>query len=113
MPKLSKAIVDSDIRAAILNQLDIANREGYHKINDRQYGVIVNDANNTPRYVRIGIIVAEERDDCTAQELMDSEIAVYNEKQAKKATKAAERAEKAEKDKAKREAAKKKKEKGE
>ena len=113
MPKISKAVVDANIRAAIFNALNITNVEGFHKINDRQYGCIIEDANEVRRYARVGVIVAEEREDCTADELMASEIADYETKQAKKAEKAAERAAKAEKDKAKREAAAKKKEEGE
>ena len=49
-------------------------------------------------------IVAEEREDMTAEELMQSEINAYNEKQADKAEKAKAKAEKMAKDKAKREA---------
>ena len=108
--KISKAIVDSNIRTAIFNTLNVANIEGFHKINDRQYGCIVEDINGERRYARVGVIVAEQREDCTADELMAAEIADYNAKQAKKAERAAERAEKAAKDKAKREAAKKEKE---
>ena len=108
--KISKAVIDSNIRSAIFKALNITNIEGFAKINDRQYGCIIEDDNGTRRYARVGVIVAEEREDCTADELMASEIADYEEKQAKKAEKAAERAEKAAKDKAKREAAAKKKE---
>ncbi len=108
--KISKAIVDSNIRIAIFNALNIASIEGFHKINDRQYGCIVEDVNGERRYVRVGVIVAEQREDVTADELMASEIADYEDKQAKKAERAAARAEKAAKDKAKREAAKKEKE---
>lgn len=108
--KISKAIVDSNIRTAIFSALNVANIEGFHKINDRQYGCIVEDVNGTRRYARVGVIVAEEREDVTADELMASEIADYETKQANKAAKAAARAEKAAKDKAKREAAKKEKE---
>ena len=104
--KLSRAVVDSNVRTAIFNTLNIANIEGFHKINDRQFGCIVEDMNGTRRYVRVGCIVAEERDDCTADELMASEIDAYNAKQEEKARKAAERKAKAERDKAKREAAK-------
>ena len=106
--KISKAIVDSNIRTAIFNALNVANIEGFQKINDRQYGCIVEDINGEQRYARIGVIVAEQREDMTAQELMDSEIADYNAKQEAKAQRAAERAKKAAKDKAKREAAKEK-----
>lgn len=108
--KISKAIVDSNIRTAIFKALNVANIEGFHKINDRQYGCIVEDVNGERRYARVGVIVAEQREDVTADELMASEIANYEGKQAKKAERAAARAEKAAKDKAKREAAKKEKE---
>ena len=108
--KISKAIVDSNIRASIFSALNIANIESFQKINDRQYGVIVEDINGERRYARVGVIVAEQREDMTADELMAAEIADYNAKQAAKAERAAARAEKAAKDKAKREAAKKEKE---
>ena len=105
--KISKAIVDSNIRTAIFNALNVANIEGFHKINDRQYGVIVEDVNGDRRYARVGVIVAEQREDCTADELMASEIADYKDKQAKKAERAAARAEKAARDKKLREEKKK------
>ena len=108
--KISKAVVDSNLRVAVFNALNIGNIEGFHKINDRQYGCIVEDVNGARRYARVGVIVAEEREDCTADELMASEIADYEAKQAAKAEKAKARAEKAAKDKAKREAEKAKKE---
>lgn len=110
MLKVSKAIVDSNIRTVIFKALNVANIEGFHKINDRQYGCIVEDVNGERRYARVGVIVAEQREDVTADELMASEIADYEDKQAKKAERAAARAEKAAKDKAKREAAKQEKE---
>ena len=108
--KISKALVDANLRTVVFNAIGIANIEGFHKINDRQFGCIVEDMNGDRRYIRVGCIVAEQREDVTADELMASEIADYEDKQAKKAAKAAERAEKAAKDKAKREAAKKEKE---
>ena len=108
--KISKAIVDSNIRTAIFNALNVANIEGFHKINDRQYGCIVEDVNGERRYARVGVIVAEQREDCTADELMAAEIADYESKQAAKAERAAARAEKAKKDAERREKAKKEKE---
>lgn len=113
MAKISKAIVDENIRTAIFNAIGIANIEGFHRINARQYGCIIEDVNGNRRYARVGVIVAEERDDCTADELMASEIDAYNTKQEEKARKAAERKAKAERDKAKREAAKEKEKEGE
>ena len=108
--KISKALVDANIRASIFSALNVAKIDGFHKINDRQSGCIVEDVNGDRRYARVGVIVAEQREDVTADELMASEIADYNAKQEAKAKRAAERAEKAAKDKAKREAAKKEKE---
>lgn len=108
--KISKALVDANLRTVVFNAIGIANIEGFHKINDRQFGCIVEDMNGERRYIRVGCIVAEQREDMTADELMAAEIADYNAKQEAKAKRAAERAEKAAKDMAKREAAAKEKE---
>ena len=107
MAKVSKAVVDSNLRKVVFDALNIANIEGFHKVNDRQFGCIIEDVNGERRYVRIGAIVAEQREDMTADELMASEIADYNAKQEAKAKRAAERAEKAAKDKKLREEKKK------
>lgn len=108
MKKISNAVVNANIRSEIFSDLfRYAETEGYaydyQKINDRQFGAIITDANGEQRYVRIGVIVAEIREDMTAQELMDSEIADYNAKQIAKEKRAQERKAKAERDKAKRE----------
>lgn len=119
MPKISKTVVDADLRAQVFADL-ITDRpteidlddpiSNYIKINDRQYGVLLTDLNGVERYVRIGAIVAEEREDMTARELMQSEINLYNETQAAKAEKKRKSAEKAERDKTRREAKAKEKE---
>lgn len=103
MAKISKTVVDSDLRARIFSDLietygDI--EFDYKKINDRQYGVILTDKNGVERYCRVGVIVAEEREDMTARELMAKEQKDYIDKQAEKAEKAKKNAEKAAKDKA-------------
>ena len=107
MAKISKAVVDSNLRKIVFDALNIANIEGFHKVNDRQFGCIIEDVNGERRYVRIGAIVAEQREDVTADELMAAEIADYEDKQAKKAERAAARAEKAARDKKLREEKKK------
>lgn len=110
MPKVSKNIVDKDLRDAVFNSLlenDGVFMSKLHRINDRQYGVILTDLNGEKRYCRIPVIVAELREDMTAEELMQSEIDAYNQKQADKAEKAQAKAEKAAKDKARREKEKK------
>ena len=110
MAQISKAVVDSTIRSNIFSTLNIANIDGFHKINDRQYGCIIEDVNGERRYARVGVIVAEQREDMTADDLMAAEIADYEAKQAKKAEKKKAAEEKAAKDKARREAEKAKKE---
>ena len=109
MPKVSKTVVDKDLRNAVFTGLlegDEIFLAKLHKINDRQMGVLLIDLNGEQRYVRLGAIVAELREDMTAEELMQSEIEAYEEKQAKKEEKAKANAEKAARDKAKREAKK-------
>lgn len=110
MPKLTKTVVDSDLRARIFDDLMNTPCEfsigKYERINDRQYGIILVDKNGVERYCRVGVIVAEEREDMTARELMQSEIEAYEAKQTEKAEKAKAKAEKAARDKAEREAKK-------
>lgn len=102
MVKLTKNAIDADLRARIFE--DLIETYGdtvlpYQKVNDRQYGVILTDAKGVERYCRVGVIVAEEREDMTARELMQSEIDAYNTKQTEKAEKAKAKAEKAARDK--------------
>ena len=104
MAKVTKAIVDKDLRERIFDDIFDTTTLDYAKINDRQYGILLTDLNGETRYIRIGAIVAELREDMTAKELMQSEIDAYTAKQDAKAEKAQKKAEKIAKDKAKREA---------
>ena len=109
MAKITKTAVDKDLRDKIFNWLINENAncgENFTKINDRQYGILLTDLNGNNRYVRISAIVAELREDMTAEELMQSEIDAYNQKQADKAEKAKKKEIKIAKDKARREAEK-------
>ena len=114
MAKVTKTVVDKALRDMVFNDIfyvgEHTNDYEYQKINDRQYGIILTDLNGEQRYVRIGAIVAELREDMTAEELMQSEINTYNQKQADKAEKAKAKEKKIAKDKAKHEAETKKKE---
>lgn len=104
--KITKAVVDSNLRTRIFEDL-IETYDNtvlpYQKINDRQYGVILTDLNGNERYCRIGVIVAEEREDISARELMENEIRDYVKKQEAKAQKEREKQEKIARDKEKRE----------
>lgn len=106
MAQVSKTIVDKELRDLVFSELFFDNTTKYNfvRINDRQYGVLLVDSNGHERYVRVGAIVAEERDDMTAEELMQSEIDAYNQKQADKVEKAKAKEKKIAKDKARREA---------
>lgn len=122
MAKISKTIVDATLRLNVFQfafpdyfdtdeaQASADKVERFDKVNDRQFGVIMTDMNGHRRYVRIGAIVAEEREDMTAEELMQKEIDEYNDKQAEKAEKAKAKAEKIARDKARREEEKEEKE---
>lgn len=105
MAKVTKNIVDKDLRDRIFKDAIYADNDEveWHKINDRQYGCILTDLNGETRYIRLGAIVAELREDMTAEELMQSEIDAYNAKQDAKAEKAKAKADKIAKDKARRE----------
>lgn len=111
MPKTSATATDAALRNNVFAALNIANIEGFQKINGRQYGVLMTDANGVQRYIRVSAIVAEVRDDMTAAELMNEEIAKYHAALAKEQQAKAERAEKAARDKAERERKKREKEK--
>ena len=105
MAKLTKPQVDKELRERILESIYYEKGDlDLMKINDRQYGVLLFDLNGHQRYARIGVIIAEERDDMTAEELMVSEIEAYNAKQEAKAEKAKKKEAKIAKDKARREA---------
>lgn len=109
MSKISKTEVDKKLREFVFDTLfndTVIAETGveFTKINDRQYGILLTDANGEQRYIRIGAIVAELREDMTAEQLMQSEIDAYNAKQADKAEKAKKKEEKIAVDKAKREA---------
>ena len=105
MAKVSKAIVDKELREEVFYRImENGCKDDFVKINDRQYGILLTDSNGEQRYVRIGAIVAELREDMTAEELMQSEIDKYQAKQDEKAIKAQQKAEKIAADKAKREA---------
>lgn len=106
MAKITKAQNDKSLRDLVFSELLEGNTTQYDfvRINDRQYGVLLTDLNGHQRYVRIGAIVAEERDDMTAEELMQSEIEAYNQKQADKAEKVKAKEKKIAQDKARREA---------
>ena len=117
MPKYTKNIVDADLRARVFDDILGGKIESYayeyNKVNDRQFGVILIDKNGVERYVRLGVIVAEEREGMTARELMQKEINEYNAKQANKAEKAKAKEEKIARDKKAREEKNKKEEEGE
>ena len=106
MAKISKTAIDKNLRDRVF--AGITGKDEYFlsklvRINDRQYGAIMKDMNGEQRYIRIGAIVAELRDDRTAEELMQSEINAYQAKQDEKAIKALKKEQKIAKDKAQRE----------
>ena len=101
MAQISSTIVNGNLRDMVFNTLDMTAHD-FTKINDRQYGIILTDLNGNERYVRVGVIVAEEREDMTARELMNIEVQKYTAAQEKKQAAAAAKAEKIKRDEKKR-----------
>ncbi len=110
MAKVSKTEIDKNLRERVFQILEEGDFDLFQKVNDRQYGILLTDRNGEQRYIRLGAIVAELREDITAEELMQSEINTYTAKQEAKAEKAKKKEQKIIKDKARREAEAKKKE---
>ena len=111
MPKMSKTAVDKELRTRVLNSIyDAKDDIDLHKVNECRLGALLTDINDHVRYVRINVVIAEEREDMTAEELMVMECEAFNQKQAEKAEKAKKKEVKIAKDKARREAEAKKKE---
>ena len=111
MAKMTKTQIDKELRTRMLDSIYNAKDDlDFMPINERQLGLLLTDLNGHQRYVRIGVIVAEEREDMSAEELMALECEAFNQKQAEKAEKAKKKEAKIAKDKARREAEAKKKE---
>ena len=105
MAKLTKTAIDKELRTRVLDSIYNAKDDlDFHAINERQLGLLLTDLNDHQRYVRISVIVAEEREDISAEELMAMECEAFNQKQAEKAEKAKKKEAKIAKDKARREA---------
>lgn len=110
MATVSKAIIDSTLRNKTFDLLGISQNEHFQKVNDQTYGTIITDENGIQRYVRVKVVIAEVREDMTAEEYQASEQEAYTEKMEKREAVKRERAEKAQHDKKAREAKKKKEE---
>ena len=105
MAKLTKTAIDKELRTRVLNSIYNAKDDlDFHAINERQLGLLLTDINGHQRYVRVSVIVAEERDDMSAEDIMVMECEAFNQKQAEKAEKAKAKETKIAKDKARREA---------
>lgn len=111
MPKLGKNAIDKELRTRVLDSIYNAKDDlDFMPINERQLGLLLPDLNDHIRYIRVNVVVAEERDDISAEELMAMECEAYNQKQAEKAEKAKAKEAKIARDKARREVEAKKKE---
>ena len=104
MAKLTKTAIDKELRTRVLASIYNAKDDlDFMPINERQLGLLLTDINGHQRYIRINVVVAEEREDISAEELMAMECEAYNQKQAEKAEKAKRKEAKIAKDKARRE----------
>ena len=77
MAKVNKAEVDKNLRERVFQMIADGDCDLFQKVNDRQQGIILTDLNGESRYIRLGAIVAELRDDMTAEELEKALMLMY------------------------------------
>lgn len=77
MAEISEKLLETNLRELTFGALDIEANHSFTKVNDRAYGILLHDLNGVERYVRLQAVVAHERTDMTAEELMNAEIDQY------------------------------------
>lgn len=114
MAQISKAIAENTARTAAFAALNVSENAQFVRISNQAYGAVFTDDNGVERMVELRAIVRKVDEELSGSEMLAKEAQEYTDKIAEKAAKKTERdaakAEKITKDKAKREAAKAKKE---
>jgi hypothetical protein len=94
---------NADLRARVFEALNIENIEGFIKVNNCRYGIILKDLDGHDRYVQVNIKATKYDEGCTAQEQMEEEMGAYADQLAREAKRKEEKAKKVEEAKKKRE----------
>jgi hypothetical protein len=79
MANITREQNEQDLRDRVKYMIKNGQISGGYDVTNRQLGLIMTDMNGHDRYVRVQIVVAEERDNMTPRELMQSEIDKYQE----------------------------------
>lgn len=76
MANITREQLEQNLRNRVKEMIKTGTFTG-QEITNRQLGLIMTDLNGHDRYVRVQIVVTEERDTMTPQELMEAEIVKY------------------------------------
>lgn len=76
MANITREQNDQNLRDRVKDMIKNGQFNG-HDVTNRQLGLIMTDLNGHDRYVRVQIVVTEERDNITPYELMQNEIDKY------------------------------------
>lgn len=104
--KHTTPVLNADLRARVFNALNLDNIEGFVKINNCRYGIIMTDLDGNERYVQVNIKATKFDEDVPAQDMMQKELDEYADQLAREKTVAENRAKKAAEAKKKKEKAK-------
>lgn len=104
--KHTTPVLNADLRARVFNALNLDNIEGFVKINNCRYGIIMTDLDGNERYVQVNIKATKFDEDVPAQDMMQKELDEYADQLAREKAIAESRAKKAAEAKKKKEKAK-------
>lgn len=104
--KHTTPVLNADLRARVFNALNLDNIEGFVKINNCRYGIIMTDLDGNERYVQVNIKATKFDEDVPAQDMMQKELDEYADQLAREKAIAENRAKKAAEAKKKKEKAK-------
>lgn len=104
--KHTTPVLNADLRARVFDALNLDNIEGFVKINNCRYGIIMTDLDGNERYVQVNIKATKFDEDVPAQDMMQKELDEYADQLAREKAIAENRAKKAAEAKKKKEKAK-------
>ena len=75
--KHTTTVLNADLRARVFETLNIDNIEGFVKINNCRYGILMTDLDGNERYIQVNVKATKFDDIKTAKEAMEEEMESY------------------------------------
>lgn len=75
--KHTTPVLNADLRARVLEALNIDNIPGFVKINNCRYGILLTDLDGNERYIQVNIKATKFDEVKTARESMEEEMEKY------------------------------------